>query len=271
VNQDEAAAFLRAIDSKIIEVDHSGYVRCVGTRQKAPETKYCLFTRNREGVSLNTEYLIQFGAAAELVTNFGWSADDVTVEAGEFDAVVMKGFRTLVAMEAKARVDDPNGLARLLESFIRYSGLTQPPDANNNHSRKYFDLFRRCAEGPVILLLVADGARWAFQTERVGSTLRFGEVPLSALIPAGERSPNLDDAIALAAATEVDGEQRAYPYEWTSAEQVSDFLTLLKGKIEESRLSYTRPWRWTAATSGGDALTNAGKRCGLELRFSRYQ
>jgi hypothetical protein len=271
LGEDEAAAFLRAIEANIVTVDAAGYVRCAGTRQKSPEGVYSLFGKNGDGVCLNTEYLIQFGAAAELVVNYRWPSDDVLVEVGEFDAVVERGLQTIVAVEAKARVDGSDGLARLLESFVRFSSLREPPAPNDNHSRKYVDLLRRCAGGPAALWLVANGARWAFQAERIGNALSFTEMPNSSLANAAETSPSVEDAYALARATEIDGEQRAYPYQWSSDEELTEFVETLKSRFSEGDLSHTRPWRWFAKTSGGDPLTAAGERCGLELRFSWYQ
>ncbi|MER6575852.1 hypothetical protein [Nonomuraea sp. NPDC001023] len=36
-------------------------------------------------------------------------------------------------------------------------------------------------------------------------------------------------------------------------------------------LRHVRPWLWRAATSGGVALTDAGRETGFELRLSRYR
>ena len=46
-----------------------------------------LLGKSGSGVSINLEYLIQIGAAAELVLDHGWSASDIDLECGEFDAV----------------------------------------------------------------------------------------------------------------------------------------------------------------------------------------
>jgi hypothetical protein len=270
VRQDEAAAFLRAIDSGIINVDDAGYVRCIGTQQKSRESIYCLFGKNGAGVALHTEYLIHFGAAGELVTYFGWPSDRVLVEVGEFDAAVEIGLQTIIAMEAKARVEGSDGLSRLMESFLKFAESPQPPVPNDNHSRKYVDLVRRCAEGPVILWLVADSARWTFNVSRNGSKLQFAETPISYLNYLRKLTPDLHEAIELSSATEIDGEQRAYPYNWDSIDELSEFIELLKPKIIEKGLLHSRPWRWYASTSDGEPLTNAGKKCGLELRFSWY-
>jgi len=117
----------------------------------------------------------------------------------------------------------------------------------------------------------AFGARWAFQAERDGNALYFTELHNTALANAAETSPSIEDAYALARATEIDGEQRAYPYQWGSEDELTEFVEQLKSRLSEGDLSHTRPWRWFAKTSGGNPLTAVGKECGLELRFSWYQ
>src|SRR5690606_14894743 len=81
---DEAASFLRARDAGLVEGDDTGGVRVRACRAKATGGRYSLSSANRYGgmpyVSLNTEYLIQIGAACELVAFNGWPADDAEIE-----------------------------------------------------------------------------------------------------------------------------------------------------------------------------------------------
>ncbi|MFW6197707.1 MAG: hypothetical protein ACOC5B_02470 [Myxococcota bacterium] len=58
-------------------------------------------------MSLNTEYLIHFGAASEMVERWGWEPSEVIVERGEYDALGEVDGRVAVAMEAKARIEGP--------------------------------------------------------------------------------------------------------------------------------------------------------------------
>jgi hypothetical protein len=187
---------------------------------------------------------------------------------GEFDAVVERGGRTVIAMEAKARVEGSDGLARLLRSFLRFAE-GPPPDPTDNHSRKYVDLMRRCEPGPVTLWLVAAGARWTMRAERRDDRIVLSEGAVGTA--ANRQSPDVDAAVSVAEATEVDGEQRAYPIEWRSAEELDSFYEELRPLVERRGFAHTRPWRWHAESSGGEALTAAGEACGRELRFSWYE
>lgn len=56
-------------------------------------------------MSLNLEYLIQFGATAELIKFYGWPGVEVDVEVGEFDAVAYQGGRVVLANRIGTRVE----------------------------------------------------------------------------------------------------------------------------------------------------------------------
>jgi len=61
-------------------------------------------------------------------------------------------------MVAKARVSGPDSLEQLLTSWL---GMARDHTIDlNNAGRKYRDLLRRCETGPVVVWLVAAGARW---------------------------------------------------------------------------------------------------------------
>lgn len=177
---DEAASFLRALDAGLVEVDLLGGVTVLGCRRKPVGGRYSLFSANRNSgdpyVSLNTEYLIQVGAACELAAFHGWKPADVEIEVGEFDAIAHIGGRVVLTMEAKARIEGPDSLSGLWAAFVQLAAEDQPPKARTNHTRKYVELLRLAEAGPVALWLVAAQARWLVRVERVGSRLQFAPV-----------------------------------------------------------------------------------------------
>ncbi|MHC3474842.1 hypothetical protein ACYF6T_40000 [Streptomyces sp. 7R007] len=169
---DEAAGFLTALDRRVLHVDSAGFVVPQAFRPKVSGGRYALFSRNGSGVAVNLEYLIQMAAAAELLLTHGVAGPDIRFEQGEFDAVVESSGVPVLAMEAKARVEAPDGLMELLSSLLRLSANPQE-SVKHNHRRKYAALLDMAAQGPVVLWLVADGARWAFDTRVVAGTLRL--------------------------------------------------------------------------------------------------
>lgn len=281
---DEGQSFIAALRHGQIDVDDAGYVSPKFCNPKAGGGRYSLFSVNiytgDPYVSLNTEYIIQIGAAAELVRLYGWSIEEVFFEVGEFDAVCVADGRTVLAMEAKARVSGPDSLSSLLHSFIRYSSESEPPSSKNNHSRKYFELLRLTESGPVILSLVASGARWTLTASRSGNRIEFderknakrpegfgGAVETSCLsLPA----PDVDHACAVAALTEYDGVQRLYEYPWRSADEAAKFRKRLAVETRKRGLIHVQPWLWSAGTSGSQALGSSGRDTGIEVRFSFY-
>ncbi|MEV0938001.1 hypothetical protein ACIBMX_46555 [Streptomyces phaeochromogenes] len=170
---DEAAGFLAALDARVLHVDSAGFVVPQAFRSKASGGRYALFSRNGRGMAVNLEYLIQLAAAAELLVDHGVAGADICFEQGEFDAVVEDGGGLpVLAMEAKARVEGTDGLLQLLHSLLRL-GVNPQATARNNHRRKYAALLNMAARGPVVLWLVADGARWAFDAKVGAGTLRL--------------------------------------------------------------------------------------------------
>jgi len=117
--QDEAISFLRAVDHGVAHVDAAGYVTLPNVRQKHPHGRYALLSKSGSGVSINLEYLIQIGAAAELILDHEWPAEAIDFERGEFDAVGhdLDG-RVALAMEAKARTTGPDSLEKLVRFWI---------------------------------------------------------------------------------------------------------------------------------------------------------
>ena len=281
---DEADSFLAAIDGGYIQVDEAGYVTPGFCRSKAGGGRYSLFSANTylgdPYVSLNTEYLIQFGAATELVAKGNWSPNEVLFEVGQFDAECEAGGRIVLTMEAKANVEGSKSLSGLLCSFIRFSLADFPPNPIDNYSRKYVELLRLTEAGPVILLLVAPGARWALQAVRVGQKIDLNEVS-SAMRPetiengsaSGKASfpePNVDHACAVAAFTERDGIQRVYEYPWVSEKEAFAFREKLTAELNQRGLVHARPWAWCAKTSNGVPMSPSGHDTGIEIRMSYY-
>ena len=180
VHADEAAAFLRALDAGAVIVRADGGFTMSACRQKTTGGSYNLFTENRWNddfyVGLNTEYLIHIGAAAAL-TSWGWRAEEIDFEVGEFDARAWSGDRVALLMEAKARVEGADGLATLLRSFVEWGNAGIVPEPDSNHSRKFVELWRSAESGPVLLWLVAAGARWAFTAERANGSVALSERP----------------------------------------------------------------------------------------------
>lgn len=286
LHADDTAAFLRGIRAGHLKLEENGSFAVSCCRPKPGGTRYSLFTENRWNndhyISLNTENLIHFGAAAELVSSFGWDDESVEVEVGEYDARVFRASQVAVLMEAKARVEDCNGLAPLLRSFLRYAQLPQPPEPNDNHSRKYIELLRQTESGPVLLWLVAAGARWAFKATRYENRIELEEADGPGVrgverLVSSQEVPTVkslaieavhEHAVARARLTESDGRQRVYEHPWKSKDEIYDFIPELKAQMKAANLTHTKPWVWTAETSTGKALTPYGKDTGLELRFS---
>jgi len=283
---DDTAAFLRGVKTGHLNLEASGSFTASACRPKPGGTRYSLFTENRWNndhyISLNTENLIHFGAATELISSFGWDGESVEVEVGEFDARVSRDNRVVVLMEAKARVEDANGLAPLLRPFLKYAQLPQPPEPSDNHSRKYIELLRQAESGPVLLRLVAAGARWAFKATRINDRIELVKADAPSvdvveemlsrqkmpIVKAPIIKPVHEHAVARAMLTEADGRQRVYEHPWNTKDEIYDFIAELMMRLRAAEITHTNPWVWTAETSTGKALTPCGKDTGLELRFS---
>lgn len=171
---DEAGSFLRALDHGLVAVDGAGFSTLPTIRPKKPQGRYALLSKLGSGVSINLEYLIQIGATAELVLDHGWPPDSLDFERGEFDAVVYDpDGRVCLAMEAKARVTGADSLESMLRFWFR--AIADPQlDLRNNSGRKLLELKRLCSSGPVVVWLVAEGARWSLRADD-----KEGQVELS--------------------------------------------------------------------------------------------
>jgi hypothetical protein len=89
------------------------------------------------------------------------------------------------------------------------------------------------------------------------------------------REKTLSDLTALSARlaklTAQDGQQRALDYAAGSLGALQELRLAVRDEFRrpESPFGAVTPWLWNAETSGGQALTEAGRVHGYELRFSR--
>ncbi len=88
-----------------------------------------------------------------------------------------------------------------------------------------------------------------------------------------ERDPE-EEALELARLTAADRGQRALEFEATDLEQLKELradVADLIGRETSSALRHVRPWLWSAASTDGEPLTEAGATVGFELRLSWYK
>jgi hypothetical protein len=83
----------------------------------------------------------------------------------------------------------------------------------------------------------------------------------------------IEEGLALARATASDGRQRAIGLEVGGLEALYELRLQLRracrSQPRNSPLLTVQPWLWSAATSGGAAMTRAGLHTGYEVRLSR--
>jgi hypothetical protein len=68
-------------------------------------------------------------------------------------------------MEAKARATGPDSLEKLVMAWRSLAHVAEA-DMNSNAGRKWRELDRLCAAGPMTVWLVSDGARWTLLARR---------------------------------------------------------------------------------------------------------
>jgi hypothetical protein len=176
LRDDECGSFLRAFDAGLLDVDDAGFVTMRQVRQKRPPGRYALLSKSGTGVSVNLEYLIQMGATAELALEHGWPPSQIDFERGEFDAFGLDSSGDVsLAMEAKARVTGPDSLEGLVATWI-VALEAADQDRPTNAGRKLRQLRELCAQRPVVVWLVADGARWTLTAAREGAELTLSAV-----------------------------------------------------------------------------------------------
>jgi hypothetical protein len=83
-----------------------------------------------------------------------------------------------------------------------------------------------------------------------------------------------EEALELARLTAADHAQRALEFEATDLEQLKELradVADLIGREASSALQHVRPWLWSATTTDGEPITEAGASVGFELRLSWYK
>ncbi len=104
LHDDECAAFLRALDARLVHVDSAGFARPIGLGAQTNRQPYALCCKSAAGVGVNLEYIIQLGVLGELHSVLGWPLESLRMELGEFDAAVVdEDGAPLLVVEAKAR------------------------------------------------------------------------------------------------------------------------------------------------------------------------
>jgi hypothetical protein len=83
----------------------------------------------------------------------------------------------------------------------------------------------------------------------------------------------VDAGLALAHDTATDGRQRAVGLNAGGLDALHDLRLALRQAIRaepsDSPIRHVQPWMWSAASSGGTAMTPAGLQTGYEIRLSR--
>jgi hypothetical protein len=83
----------------------------------------------------------------------------------------------------------------------------------------------------------------------------------------------VSESILVGRGTAIDGRQRALEYRAADLEELQSLRMALNEALVadgDPSTGQVRSWLWNAETSGGSALTAAGRQTGYELRFSRY-
>jgi hypothetical protein len=93
-------------------------------------------------------------------------------------------------------------------------------------------------------------------------------------VAVNEHEPDaLSRGIRLAAATAVDGKQRALDVQHADLDGLLALRLTLRDALrasDDEQVRCVRPWLWRVETSGGEARTSQGRETGIELRLSRY-
>lgn len=200
---DEAGSFLRALDHGLVAVDGAGFSTLPSVRPKKPQGRYAPLGKLGSGVSIHLEYLIQVGATAELVLDHSWPPDALDFERGQFDALGHgPDGRVCLAMEAKARVTGPDSLESMLRFWLR--AIADPQlDLMNNSGRKLLELKRLCSSGPVVVWLVAEGARWSLRADDKEGQVELSVGPTPGWPLVFNRNPDMTEEVM----------HESYPYD----------------------------------------------------------
>jgi hypothetical protein len=127
----------------------------------------------------------------------------------------------------------------------------------------------------LLAALASIGGKWlAWRAGRLASTTPTSDPPEPA--DRGTEHPDMVEvALKLARATAHGGQQRAVDYPWADLDELQQLRLAVREAVcatpGGSRLRHVLPWLWSAASSGGDALTRTGYEIGYELRMSHYR
>jgi hypothetical protein len=122
----------------------------------------------------------------------------------------------------------------------------------------------------LLAALASIGGSWTtWRAAQLGNALPTPEPAASG----AERPAMLEAALKLAEATAADGRQRALDYPPAGLEDLQQLRLAVRQAICSAPVGapvrHVQPWLWSAATSGGRALTESGRDIGYELRLSR--
>jgi hypothetical protein len=177
----EAAAFLRAVDAGIARLEPGGTCRLLGLSAMSRRQPYQLFS-SYEGGAANPgtvltwswrELFTQIAFAAELVLDHGWPGRAVQLEVDHLDVAAgdpaMITTRPLLAAEAKVTDMGRSGLLAMMAVFAELNGTATPAlvpqDVYVNAERKYGSLQKL---RPMVFVEVAPGVRRAHDLEHLG-------------------------------------------------------------------------------------------------------
>jgi hypothetical protein len=184
LGSDEGRAFLRALDSGLVRVFPDGEFTLPGAAHNL-NRPHLVGEDGKGGVTLHTEYLIHIGAYAELVLDHDWPRERLAFDMGAWDLHGLRRDGSIsLLMEAKARFDGREGLARLRDDL---HGLVRDPSraVNSTTRRKYEALVEVCRASPVYVWLVADGCRMLYRARSAGRSV---EVTVTQGMPSGGES-----------------------------------------------------------------------------------
>lgn len=193
IGKDEAGAFMRAVDHGLVVFDDAGGFSVPGAR--AASTNLHLVGREGDHVKLHNEVLIHVGVYAELVLDHGWPERHLVFDPFISGAALdLWGYsaptfgqwsdgQVVFVAEAKSRVGGGDGLENLLAALKAKQG-DPAADVSKGHERKWAEILafaRQSPEQSLVLLLVAEGARWWFRATADGEALHME--PSDAPIP----------------------------------------------------------------------------------------
>ncbi|MDQ4085900.1 MAG: hypothetical protein M3165_08800 [Actinomycetota bacterium] len=165
-------------------------------------------------------------------------------------------------------------VASPLQRFAHLTWAEVAPLVESTWSRSDIPAEREIASYLVDLTNEIEASAPARSTPAVEPRVEPGP-PAASLPPAP--TDEVERAIALAAQTEQDGEQRALECEAADPADLDALRIEVRDRLLGSprvagvEVRHVLPWLWRAATSGGRALTESGQDTGYELRLSRYE